>query len=416
MIRGRLFLKVYLTLLVCLAAVALASGIYWRLTVDRDAASFGERRDRLVHEMLPLTDDPAQLQQTLGRAGRALDADLALYAHGGDLLAATRHPPPFPGRHGAEHGPRRGPDGLQVVHFPDGRVLVSDIATPWDGGRRGALGYIVLIAAVVGFAAYPVVRHLTRRLEILREGVEQFGSGALSARVDVKGRDEVAAVAKSFNAAAERIERLVGAHRSLLANASHELRSPLARLRMAINLSGIGDDDKQAREIDADLGEIDELVEEILLASRLDHDGKTGKMEPLDFTGLVAEECSRHGIEMSGVHVQVMGDRRLLTRLTRNLLINSLRHGRPPVEVEVVKETDSVCLIVKDHGDGLPAGEETKIFEPFYRPKGRSESAGGWGLGLALVRQIAELHDGTVRYEPATSGGAQFVVTLPLKG
>ncbi len=415
MVSSRLFLKVYLTLLACLAAVALASGIYWRLTVDRDTANVWKRADRFVAEMLPVSDSPAQLRITLERIGRALDADLALYGRDGELLAAAGNAPPMPGEHHRERHFRYRHGDPQVVRLPGGRVLVADITVPWDGTRRGALGYIALIATVVGLAAYPVVRHLTRRLERLREGVEKFGGGALDARVEVKGRDEVAAVASSFNAAAGRIERLVGAHRTLLANASHELRSPLARLRMAIDLSGIPDDDRQNGEIAANLREIDELVDEILLASRLEHAGTAAKLEPLDLSGLVAEECSRHGIEMSGVAAPMSGDRRLLTRLTRNLLLSAMRHGRPPVEVDVSSDTRGVTLTVRDHGDGLPPGEEARVFEPFYRPAGRSESAGGWGLGLALVRQIAELHGGAARYETPADGGARFVVQLPRK-
>ena len=107
------------------------------------------------------------------------------------------------------------------------------------------------------------------------------------------------------------------------------------------------------------------------------------------------------------------GDARLLTRLTRNLVVNALRHGRPPVEVSVRASGDRVVLSVRDHGDGLPAGEETRVFDAFYRPAGRSEAAGGWGLGLALVRQIAEHHGGKVRAEAADGGGARFVVELP---
>lgn len=167
-------------------------------------------------------------------------------------------------------------------------------------------------------------------------------------------------------------------------------------------------------EILRNLAEIDQLVDEILLASRLDHVKGLERAEPLDLFALVAEECARHGIEASGAPAEVKGDARLLTRLTRNLVVNALRHGRPPVEVEVRAQGTRVQLTVRDHGDGLPKGEETRVFEPFYRPAGRSEAAGGWGLGLALVRQIAEHHGGSVRVEPAEGGGARFMVELPI--
>ncbi|TIW90087.1 MAG: HAMP domain-containing protein, partial [Mesorhizobium sp.] len=112
---------------------------------------------------------------------------------------------------------------------PDGRVVAARPRMPFGPAGRNPLGYLALIAAVIGLAAFPVVRHLTRRLEALRQGVDRWGEGALDTRIAVRGSDEVAAVAASFNRAAEQIERLLAAHRSLLANASHELRSPLAR-------------------------------------------------------------------------------------------------------------------------------------------------------------------------------------------
>jgi len=419
MIRGKLFFKIYLTVLATLAAVAVASGLYWHVTMDREDVSWGERRDRFVAEMLPPGDDPVFTQTAIERFAAAFDADIALYSPDGKLLAAAgKMVPPPP------HGERRDWDDDHdddddrgdkpfVIDLRDGRILVARVDAPWDGRGRGALGYLALIAAVIALAAYPVVRQLTRRLESLRAGVEQFGQGSLATRVPVRGRDEVAAVAKSFNKAADRIERLVSAHRALLANASHELRSPVTRLRMAIDLYEKPQDGEARAEILQNLGEIDQLVDEILLASRLDHVQRLENPERVDLMALTAEECARHGIEAAGQPAEIMGDARLLTRLVRNLILNAMRHGRPPVEVEVQAVGNKVRLVVRDHGDGLPKGEEDRVFEPFYRPSGRSEAAGGWGLGLALVRQIAEHHGGTVRHEARNGGGACFVAEFP---
>lgn len=415
-LRGRLYLKIYLTVLLSLAAVAVASGLYWRAAVDRDALNWGERRDRFLTEMLPPGDNPLYTQATLNRFAAAFDADIALYAPGGGLIASAGRGPPPPLRPGPHwERPRRAAerDEAFALRLPDGRTIVASLDVPWDAARRGPVGYLLLIALVVALGAYPVVRTLTRRLESLRAGVEAFGKGDLVARVPVKGNDEVAAVAESFNLAADRIERLVGAHRSLLANASHELRSPVTRLRMAMDLYGSPADGKGREEMLRNLGEIDQLVEEILLASRLDHVKGLDRPERVDLFGLVTEECARHGIEATGEAAEVIGDARLLTRMTRNLVLNALRHGRPPVEVAIAASGGHVVLTVRDHGDGLPSGEEIRVFEPFYRPAGRSEAAGGWGLGLALVRQIAHHHGGSVRAEAAEGGGARFVVDLP---
>lgn len=418
-LRGRLYVKIYLTVILTLGAVAVASGIYWSTAIDREEIGWAQRRDRFVAEMLPTGEDPVMTQAIVERFAKAFNADIALYSPDRRLLAAAGEalPPPPPGGFDDDEG-----DGWFggrqhrrpfVIDIGDGRTLVAQLDAPWDGPKRGALGYLVLIAGVIAFAAYPFVRQLTRRLESLRAGVEAFGKGDLVARVPVEGRDEVAAVAKSFNAAAERIERLVGAHRALLANASHELRSPVTRLRMAMDLYETPQSGPAREEMLRNLGEIDELVDEILLASRLDHVKGLERPERLDLFALVTEECARHGVEAIGAPADVTGDARLLTRLVRNLVVNALRHGRPPVDVEVREDRKRVRLSVRDHGDGLPKGEETRVFEPFYRPAGRSEAAGGWGLGLALVRQIAEHHGGSVWVEPAAGGGARFVVDLP---
>jgi HAMP domain-containing protein len=133
----------------------------------------------------------------------------------------------------------------------------------------GMLAMLLMLAAVVGGAAYPIVRYLVRRLERLQQGAEVLAAGDLSARVIVEGHDEVARLATSFNRAAARIEQLVGAHKMLLAQASHELRTPLTRIRLALDLSK-DIDPKRRQGLEADIAELDRLIEEILLASRLD--------------------------------------------------------------------------------------------------------------------------------------------------
>src|SRR5690606_24423297 len=215
--------------------------------------------------------------------------------------------------------------------------------------------------------------------------------------------------------AAGRIEELVTAHRSLLANASHELRSPLARLRMASELHEAAPSEARRAEILRNLSELDELVGEILLASRLDHAGTIELAEDVDLLALVAEEGARAGVAVTGEAATIKGDARLIGRLARNLMQNALRHGAPPVSAEIRRQGDMVELSVRDHGPGIAEAERERVFEPFYRPSGRSEQAGGWGLGLALVRQIAQHHGASVRQETPADGGARFVVTFPAR-
>ncbi|WP_457940044.1 sensor histidine kinase [Mesorhizobium sp. 10J20-29] len=413
--RSRLFLKIYLTLLASLVIVAVGSALLMRIGQDDEDRGWAGRRDRFIADMLPAGDDPVVLSATLDRLSDALDADIAVYGPDRRLIAAAGSSPPPPLDRPRREARREGRRGF-ATELADGRYVALRSDQPLGPGRRNPLGSLVLVAAVIGIAAYPVVRQLTRRLESLRKGVEVWGGGDLSRRVPVSGSDEVAAVAKSFNEAAGQIERLVAAHRSLLANASHELRSPLARLRMAIDLYERSASDRTRDEIIKNLGELDALVEEILLASRLDHVRSPERVEDVDLLALTAEEGAGSDVAVTGSPATVSGDARLLRRLVRNLIQNALRHGAPPVTTHVRRDGPVVRLVVRDCGDGIPEGERDRIFEPFYRPSGRSESAGGWGIGLSLVRQIAVHHGGSVRYEMVPEGGACFVVELPANG
>jgi signal transduction histidine kinase len=246
--------------------------------------------------------------------------------------------------------------------------------------------------------------------------VEALGAGDLAARVTVEGRDEVATLASSFNRSAERIERLVNAHKTLLANASHELRSPLARIRMAVEMLKTDAKPELRAELERDIAELVVLVDEILLASRLDAGPAPDAREDVDFLALAAEECARVDAALDGERVTVRGEPRLLRRLIRNLLENARRYGAgSPIEVRVGRSAHGGAeLRVCDRGPGVPEAERERIFEPFYRPAGAREREGGVGLGLALVRQIARRHGGDATCLARDGGGSCFAVLLPV--
>jgi signal transduction histidine kinase len=277
---------------------------------------------------------------------------------------------------------------------------------------------MLVVAAGVGLTAFPITARLTRRLEGLRSGVERWGEGTLALRVEDAGDDEVAAVARTFNAAAGRVEALLASQKALLANASHEMRSPLARLRVAIELWIAHPRPDLHAEILRDLAESEQLIDEILLASRLDHAGPaTARLARVDLLGLAAEEAARleagvASVSDNGDPVEIEGDATLLRRLVRNLLENAAKHGRPPIRIAVTRRDGGARIIVSDCGEGIAPAERERVFEPFYRPAGRSESAGGWGLGLSLVRQIAQRHGGDISCEAEPGGGSRFVVDL----
>jgi signal transduction histidine kinase len=379
----RLYLRIYFAVLASLVAFAVGAAVLWHtLAEPRQGAELGTIARNVL---APAAAPRAEQQAALERATRGVRLDLALFGADGKLLAGVGAPLPVPERAGWRQD-RDGP--IWATQLDDGRWLVSR-----PHHRRGplfGLFVLALILVAIGVGSYPVVRRLTQRLERLQRGVEALGAGELSARVKVEGKDEVARLAESFNAAAERIEALVGAHKSLLANASHELRTPLARIRMALELG------KDKREVERDIAELDALIDEVLLASRLDAISSLEQVEDVDLLALAAEEAARYDVEAQGTPVIVRGDARLLRRMIRNLLENARRHGSPPIEVQVENHQLRVC----DAGAGVPAAERERIFEPFYSKRGT-------GLGLALVRQIARRHGGEARCL-----GNCFVVTL----
>ena len=435
-----LYLRIYLTVVAALALFALVSGwLVQRHLEDQRVRAEGAVRERveawgeLLQRSLPPPEASADEQVAGVRDwSQRLRVPMALDDAAGKRLGASEsfmrrmaELPAFGSR-------------LQPIRFDDGRTLwvprlnparlnggarppLPDSRPPWLGPRSwpdgvGLAALLVVLFLAVAGGAFPVVRRLTRRLESLKQGVEAFGAGALHQRVAEDGQDEVAAVGASFNRAATRIEALVRSHQSLLANASHELRSPLARLKMAVQmLEDAAPAQRPAlrREIDTNIVELDALVEEVLLAGRLDASTTLDHRDRVDLLGLLAEEAARVGAEVQGEDLQVHGDERLLRRALRNLLENAQRYGGSEILGSVERRGKQVQVRVCDRGPGVPGAYRERIFEAFFRLPGHAEREGGVGLGLSLVRQIAERHGGRVRCEPREGGGSCFVLELP---
>jgi signal transduction histidine kinase len=416
----RLYLQFYLTVVLSLLVFALVAGYLWRVLVHvAPPPQAAELAGEIAQGALPPPEAPREAQQAaLERLSAGGRVQIALYAPDGTRIAQVG--PQLLGPREARHRdlPWGGGRRVWTLELPDGRWIAARLPRRERSPPLVPLGLVMtlgLLALAVAVGAYPVVRRTTRRLERLQTGVEALGAGDLAARVKVEGRDEVAALASSFNLSAERIERLVGAHKSLLANASHELRSPLARIRMAVEMLKPDARPELRAELERDIAELDALVDEILLASRLDAGPVLDAREQVDLLALVAEECARVDAVLDGEPVTVQGDPRLLRRLIRNLLENARRYGAgSAIEVGVRRAGDRAELSVCDRGPGVPEAERERIFEPFYRPAGAREREGGVGLGLALVRQIARRHGGEANCGARDGGGSCFTVLLPV--
>ena len=412
----RLYLQIYLAFVGILVLLGLLEGLAWYLMPDvPHERQLFESIGTVLGEVLPGPEQPLEeLQATLERLGSAFPASFTVRSADGQLLAALGDTLPAPRDSEGGWMRLRGRGPTVAVHLPDGRWL---IALHERSLGRGHFFVFVLVVGLLGISiaigAYPLARRITGRLERLQKRVDELGAGELSVRVDVEGNDEVAELARSFNRTADRIEHLVEAQRDLLASASHELRSPLARMRVAVEL--LGDERPELlQKVSRDIAELDELIEELLLASRLQTIDQLERLETVDLLGLLAEEAARSGATVTGEPVNIQGDARMLRRLLRNLLENARRYGNDsPIEASIADRGEAGALLrICDRGPGVPEAERQRIFEPFYRPSGMRETGEGVGLGLALVQQIARHHGGEAHCVPRQGGGSCFEVTL----
>jgi two-component system, OmpR family, sensor histidine kinase RstB len=407
----RLYLQIYFTIVASLFLVVVTAGVVWHfsagvLPFEQPLEVAGE----FIAELVPPANAPGAVQQqAIDRLARRLGADLALFGQTNNPLAAAGRPLPVPNRNRAG-GWLHTPAGPAVsIRLPDGRWLVARLPFSQRPSAAMLAAFLGSIALAVALGAGPVVRRLTGRIERLQRGVELLGAGDLRARVKVEGRDEVAQLAQSFNRAAARIENLVDAHKMLLANTSHELRTPLTRIRLGLEL--VEAEPARKAELASDIAELDQLVDEILLVSRLDAADGRDLNEEVDLAALAAEECARYeDCCVQGQSVMVRGDPTLLRRMIRNLVDNAKLHGRPPIAVAIERRGAQAVLDVSDRGQVIAADARERLFSPFYRVPGRSGPR-DTGLGLALVRQIARRHGGEAAYRPER--GSCFTVTLP---
>lgn len=390
----RLYLRIWLAVVGGVAVLTLLVGWAWRVAAEQNAQPQVPPAREIV---MRSSDGTLVGRGTTQRLAGDVPA-FKLELDNGQSFLLEMAPRP----HRGERGPRGGPEAAFWMRPPFGFVWM--------------LGLVGLAVAV---GVFPIIRRLLKRLDVLQHSVQRFGEGDLAARVPVQGHDEVADLSRQFNAAAERIQTLVQSHKSLLANASHELRSPLTRIRMGLELMGGSQPSPTFRaEILRNIAELDQLVDEILLASRLDAcEADIGTLELVDLVGLAAEECARvdADLDASADALEVSGVAKLLRRAVRNLLENARRYSQGEITVSLRRSADMAEVRVCDHGPGVPEALRERIFEPFYRLPGASERAGGVGLGLALVRSIAGRHHGTVHCEDRSGGGACFVLRLPLQ-
>ncbi|MER7464363.1 HAMP domain-containing sensor histidine kinase [Streptomyces sp. NPDC097981] len=329
-----------------------------------------------------------------------------------------------PARPGAE---RR---AVVVVEAPGAHEVyaVTVLGDVDDATRAIALGLLAGAPPLIGFAAalaWWVTGHALRPVTAIRTELAAVTASELNRRVpDPGGADEIAQLARTVNDTLDRLERSDARQRQFTADASHELRNPLAAVRSRLEVALDRPDRESVAAALADTERLQRIAADLLLLARLDG-GPAPRAEPVDLALLAAEDLARRPAPRVALRldapapVPAAGDPARLERALANLVDNALRHARTEVVVRAATEPSAerdgwAVLEVGDDGPGIPEADRDRVFERFVRlDPDRGRASGGTGLGLSIAREIARAHGGDARALPSAAGGARLVLRLP---
>jgi two-component system sensor histidine kinase CpxA len=325
--------------------------------------------------------------------------------------------------------PTRLPGGDEVFVEPVGGGRYRYVVIlPRFSGPSAILPYFAGVVLAIGLLGYALAVHLARPIRTLREVVDRFGGGDLTARAGSARKDEIGELSRAFDAMAGQIETLRAAELRLLQDISHELRSPLARLGFNVELARSADNPEVPfARIKKDLDRLGTLVGEVLQLTCAEGDPISREREEVDLDTLMAslvEDCAEEAsskdcrlVLTSAGEASVIGDRELLRRGFENVLRNAIRYAPEgsAIEIETRVLDAQATITVRDHGPGVPEAALSAIFEPFFRVgDDRSRAGGGVGLGLAIAQRAIERHQGRVIARNADPGLRVFI-DLPVE-
>jgi signal transduction histidine kinase len=414
------FLKLVLVMLgMASCLLVLVAGFFWLIVSPTVGASIDRMLDDYARRFAQESPGEAEAR----RLAERLELQVRYEGPDGSWTTDQRLPTIAEAQQAAGGQEVIGASGhsRHLVRAPNGGHYLLE----WEFGRRNAAAHdkllLLLLAMMLAVlvVAHAVLRRGLRPLRELQTGVARLGRGELEVTLAVQAHDEFGALTAAFNTMAAGIREQVRARDQMLLDVSHELRSPLTRLKVALALLPESAKKTQA---EADVSEMESLVAELLEFERL-RDGRALRLARLDLVPLLHEVARPYQGELPGVLVgcpEVLlldADAEALRRMFRNLLGNAVKYALPdsrPVEVTASSESSQVVVRIVDDGPGIPEADIGRIFEPFFRvDRSRSRKTGGYGLGLGICRRIATAHGGTISVANAPGRGACFTVTLP---
>jgi signal transduction histidine kinase len=420
-------IRARVTIAATVAAVVVLAAVGWGLAINL-RRSLTDSLDEQLADVADRVADQVRGGEPLQVEGLGED-DWAIQVVGPDGAVLAANEPPED-----DDDPTR--TVTRAVDTPDGTVVV-EVAGPSDDIdesvatlRRSLLVAVPLTAAALGVLTWVLVGRTLRPVERIRAEVAEIGGAELHRRVPVPAADdEVGRLARTMNDMLARVEDSQQRQRRFVADASHELRGPLTRMRTELEVDfehpATADVEATHRSVLEEVVGLQQLVDDLLLLARSDSgtvdvaDARTVDLADITHAALDKANARRGvGVELAGIDAApAVGRPGELQRAIGNLLDNAVRHAASTVRVIVSRNGDSVSVAVEDDGEGIPAAERDRVFERFARvDAARASGDGGAGLGLSIARDIVERHGGTLVFDAGYDDGARFVITLPAAG
>lgn len=291
--------------------------------------------------------------------------------------------------------------------------------------------YLIIPALLISLGLLVWLFTIRREITTLNKAAQQLGTGQLDARVKLPRFSTLHLLGSAFNQMAGRIQQLINGHRTLTNDISHELKTPISRLRFALTMqqeaSNKADRKKYTRHIESNIQELEKLIDELLNHARLEREQTEKSLQPHYLGNWLKQQVSQFADYHPAIELQlnisdsanqpVVFDKNLLARALQNLMQNAARHTKSIIRISAKVDNNTASICVEDNGNGIPKAERENIFAAFTRlDKSRQRKSGGYGLGLSIARRIAQAHQGTLVCQDSDLGGAKFVLQWSTQG
>ena len=423
-IKSSIFLKMLIVIVGTGILINIMIGNFYRLQMTPSAGSAGKAHlEKYAHYIIKDIGDPPNKERALQLA-KELNIWIKYTGPSGSWSTHSYFPEDYKNKH-FSHQVHQG----KLIYWFHGRFFIemkegnssfifSQAAYNFFELQKEYVIFLLVTISLVLIGAYFLIRRILKPIKWLRQGVNEVAKGNFDQPIPIRKNDELGELSKSFNTMSSRIKEMIKARDQLLLDVSHELRSPLTRIKVSLELMN---KDAAHSSIAEDIHEIETMITEILESERIN--SKHGKLEKrnIDIIPLVTDLLQQYRDNSPGIIIKsnpgplmLEADEERLRTAFKNILDNALKYSKEtssPVEINIQQKDNSIYITFKDTGTGIDKEHLPYIFEPFYRvDSSRSKKTGGYGLGMSLCKKIIESHEGTITIESMPGEGTTVFV------